>query len=103
MDNFGYTLVEHSGSAWGGNASFVNGVETVCITTKKQRQIVEEAGGVIFEKWIDADEFSMAVMYPDDGTGLIPKARGRFGPPINALRLYIPSSADRMLLQEANS
>ena len=90
MGEFGYTLVEHSGSAWGGDPTFARGVEVVGVVTKQQQLRVIEAGGMIFDKWIDADDFSMAVMYPNDGLGLIPKARGTFGPLVSNLRLYIP-------------
>jgi hypothetical protein len=103
MADLGYTLVKHSGAEWGGNATFSRGVEVVGINSQRQRERIEQAGGIIFDKWIDADEFSMAVMYPDNGLGLIPKARGTFGPMISNLPLYIPCATDRMLLMEVNS
>ena len=99
--NFGFTLVSHSGYDWGGNQSFSNGVEVVAVTSAKQVRIINDSGGIVFSSYIEADDFSMDVMYPDDYKGIIPKARGGFGPKTGNLRLYILAAADWDILTAA--
>ncbi len=89
----GYTLVQHSGYAWGGDNTFARAVEVVGITRKSEKKLVESSGGIVFENWIEADDFSMDVMYPNN-TGIVPSADGGFGPMLNGLKIYVLCAND---------
>jgi hypothetical protein len=99
--NFGFTLVQHSGYAWGGNQAFANGIEVVAVTSAKQVSVINDAGGIVFPSYMEADDFSYKVMYPGRDIGLIPRSRGGFGPKIGDLRVYVLAAADWDILTAA--
>jgi hypothetical protein len=94
MKTVGYTLVQHSAYGWGDDNTFARGVEVVGIS-KSEKKIVENSGGIVFDDYMEADDFSFAVMYPDNTIGgIIPMATGGFGPLLNGLKIYVLSQSD---------
>lgn len=89
-----YTLVQHSGFAWGDNPEFARAVETRSINDKEEA-IVRGAGGVVFDDYTSADAGEYAANYPDDGMGLMPLAKGSFHTliAIDGLALFIPAES----------
>ena len=73
----GYTLVQHSGVTTG-HAEFTHGLESRRIATQAERQLIERAGGVVFDTYQQAEAYAEAEQYPPGHDGLIPAAPGHF-------------------------
>jgi hypothetical protein len=87
-----WIIVQHSGFEYGGKPGFGQAAETRMVSTARQRNLVEKAGGVLFENCVEAEEFSELANYPEGSEGIYPRAFGSFSPlMIGGLRIYIPA------------
>lgn len=104
MSDIKWTIVQHSGYGWGGKEQFIGGLETDHITTEKQLEKVLKAGGVVFDSYGEADDYSFFAMYKDNPT-LIPWADrfGEFVPRKNgSLALFIPQEQNLIDFKESS-
>lgn len=89
-----WTLVQHSGYGYNGNHQFEMGLEVRQIHSKKDANLVERVGGVLFNSYSAADDASDEWSYPDGqdtGNDMLPHAMGSFSEQeIDGLRIYIP-------------
>ena len=89
--NTKFTIVQHSAMAYKGDTDFRHGLEEYFIRTKREENKVLKAGGIIFDSYIEASDFCMKAMYPNESDGLIPEAKGIFSESdLNGLKIYIP-------------
>ena len=96
-----YTIVQHSGYGYGDNTQFENGLEPRNIERKSQFMRVMSEGGVVFDNWMDAEDYCEHEMYPSDYKGLIQNAPGHFCAfKIDNLRLYIPNERKKWRQKE---
>lgn len=90
---YGYTLVQHSGFADGGNPAFERGLEPAALMLKKTFDQVRRAGGLTFGVYADAADAALNHSYPTGTEGLIPQAPGSFSDKeVDGRRVYIPPS-----------
>jgi len=86
----GYTLVQHSAFVGKNDSLFRHGVELQRIT-KQQIGKVQNAGGLIFNTYTEADDKEHSENYPHDCIGLYPSANGTFSKKkIDGSPIYIP-------------
>ncbi len=86
-----YTIVQHSGFGYNGNLSFEKGLETRRVETQDDQIKVVRAGGLLFENYNDAEEYTETEPYKGDAKALMPYAHGTFSESmIDGLRIYIP-------------
>jgi hypothetical protein len=86
-----WVIVQHSGFGYTGDPQFEKGLEVREVSTMKDRRLVERVGGLVFDDWKRADDFTEEATYDPDHTGLIPNAKGTFSDKeIDGLRIYIP-------------
>jgi len=89
-----YTVVQHSASLKG-NGQFERGLETRAVDTRAKVQRVQRAGGVIFDSYMQAEDFAYAEQYPPGYYGLVPEAQGEFAKSVvDGLRIYVPVKVD---------
>lgn len=85
-----WTLVQHSGYGYGGNAGFKYGLETREINNVTDLRKVMKAGGVVFDNYMDAGRAEEELPYKNNSS-LYPKVHGTFSDEmIDGLRIYIP-------------
>jgi hypothetical protein len=88
---YAWTIVQHSGYAFGGKPEFSQGLETMGIDTPAVMNRVRQAGGLVFTDYDEAEDYAQEQMYPPDVQGLIPRALGGFSHQhVNGLAIYIP-------------
>ncbi|MDJ0463078.1 hypothetical protein [Streptomyces sp. H27-C3] len=81
-----YTLVQHSGGT-----GFERAVEEVSVSTIREQDHIQRAGGVLLRTYQAASDAADAENYPPGAEGIIPQARGTFSNKlVNGLPLYIP-------------
>ena len=89
-----YAIVQHSGFGYGGNAQFIGGLETRSILSKAPARKVNEAMGLLFDNYSEAEDYCEWATYDlPKITGLIPRADrvGSFSTKsIDGLRIYVP-------------
>lgn len=86
-----YAIVQHSAFGYKGDRTFEQGLEQRVVTTKKEADAIEKAGGILFDTYGEADDFCDMVMYPEDDAGLTPSAKGTFADlKVDGLAVYIP-------------
>jgi hypothetical protein len=87
-----WTVVQHSAMAAKGDATFARGLESSLVTTAADRTRVEQAGGLLFDSYGEAEDFCDTAMYPNpDYLGLVPQAAGTFSDlTVDGLKIYIP-------------
>jgi hypothetical protein len=86
-----WTVVQHSGFGYNGNPQFEQAVETTGGLTTAEAKLVEHVGGVVFDTYMEAEEFAEKANYPESNFGIIPTAKGTFSTRrINGLKIYIP-------------
>lgn len=91
MTQYGWTVVQHSGFGYSGKPNFENATETRGIQTKVELNMIKKHGGLVFETYMAAENFSSAANYPEGTEGIIPQAKGTFSErTIDGLRIYIP-------------
>jgi len=89
--NYGYTIVQHSGYAYGLKSDFKHGLEAKVIGSKPQLEDITKHGGLIFPTFQEAEDYAHKEMYPAGHEGWLPKAPGTFSDYKRAgLALYIP-------------
>lgn len=86
-----WTIVQHSGAA-AGNPQFEAGLEVAEVSSTKDVEAIEAAGGLVFTNWAEATHYEETEPYPPGHGGLIPEAPGAFSPKIfiGGLALYLP-------------
>lgn len=90
-----WTLVQHSGFLVGGDSGFERATEVQSVRPSDEATVLA-AGGLLFDRYLTADEAKYAVNYPDDQAGAYPHVEGTFGPRIADGRpVYVPSDGDR--------
>jgi len=86
-----WTIVQHSAYGNGGKPGFVQATETRIVLTPRERRLVEESGGLLFESYVEAEEFSEQANYPQGHEGLYSQRRGKFSQrDIDGPRIYLP-------------
>lgn len=89
-----YTIVQHSGFGYAGNRQFIGGLETRSVLNKAPARRVNEAMGLLFDDYGEAEDYCEWAMYTLlNITGLIPMADrcGSFtNKQIDGLRIYVP-------------
>lgn len=81
-----YTLVQHSGGM-----GFEEAVEKVSVSTVREQDRIQRAGGVLLRTYQEASDAAEAVNYPPGSEGIIPQASGTFSDKlVKGLRLYLP-------------
>lgn len=100
-----HVIVQHSGWAYGDKSSMRRGVETREVTNKTKINQIVKLGGVVFDDYIEAENYCMRVQYPPGTVGLYPAVRGRFHRTahIDGLRIYIPVADDATVNAEMES
>lgn len=85
-----FAIVQHSAAGYKGDPMFEAGLEHRMIDTKREIDLVNRVGGVMFDTYTEADEFEMEAMYSHTDA-LIPDAQGTFSDKtIDGLKIYIP-------------
>ncbi len=86
-----YTVVRHSGYGYAGKEGFAQGLEVRSIDKKSEINLVEKVGGLLFDTWKDADDFTDQACFPEGYEGMYPIAQGTFSSRcIDELQIYIP-------------
>jgi hypothetical protein len=86
-----WTVVQHSGFGYAEDPTFEHGLEERQVSTRREQDRVERAGGVLFDGYCEAEDFAMSAMYPGEGAGLMPRAAGTFSEnKVDGLRVYVP-------------
>lgn len=86
-----YTIVRHSAMEHKKDTTFSKGLEVKSVTSKAEEKRVQEAGGVLFDDWNEADDYAQNEMYQPSNLGLIPCAPGTFSKhAIGGLPIYVP-------------
>ena len=90
-----YTIVQHSGYAYGKNPDFMKGLEPAALSAKDVER-VEFFGGLVFADHAEAEAYCDKEAYPDpDYKGLIPQAPGRFASiKFGARKMYVPETTE---------
>lgn len=85
-----YTLVQHSASHT--HAEFTHALEPASVTPRQEAAVLQ-AGGVLFDDYMAADDAADAAMYPPGTVGLVGRAPGRFATAkVGQRRIYIPEA-----------
>jgi hypothetical protein len=89
-----WTLVQHSAYGYGEKPGWEKAVETRQITTPAELKRVQDAGGMIFDSYGEADDQEMKSNYPE-GTGdkiMYPSVLGTFSDKqLDGLKIYVPA------------
>jgi len=89
-----YTAVRHE-AHYLGNHQFAKCVVHGAITTDKELERVQKAGGVVFDDFIEADDWFYKVNYHAEVEGLVARARGYFSKSVlEGQHIYIPAKED---------
>lgn len=93
-----WTVVQHSGYGYGGDATFMRGLETRTVDNVKDRNTVTKAGGLLFDSYSHAEDWVEAEMYrgqPTDLEHMVPQALGTFADKsVDGLAIYVPFDPD---------
>lgn len=90
-----WTVVQHSGYGYKGNPQFKQAVESRQVMNLTELHRVERSGGVLFDGYLEAEEFAEKANYPDDNRGIIPRVKGTFSKnTIDDLQIYVPVRAE---------
>ena len=85
-----WTVVQHS-AVLTRHAEFVRGLETAIVDNAKDRNAIRKAGGLLFDTWVEADDYAEEEMFREVPEGLIPRAPGTFAShKIDGLAVYVP-------------
>lgn len=85
-----HTVVQHSGFGYAGDTTFRRGLESRTVTPAQARK-VEKAGGILFETYVEAEDFAEKAMFPPGAFTMIPEARGTFSTvQVDGLAVYVP-------------
>jgi hypothetical protein len=86
-----WTIVQHSGYGYKRNPQFQHAVEVRKTESAAEERRVEKAGGILFDTYMEAENFAERANYPVGHVGIIPDARGTFSVwVIDDLHIYIP-------------
>lgn len=86
-----YTIVQHSAMGYKKDTCFAKGLESRSVVTPASQKRVQEAGGLLFDEWEEAEAYAEKEMYQPDNKSLIPNAPGTFSKhQVEGLALYIP-------------
>ncbi len=92
MPNVKWTIVQHSGYAYGEKQGFKAGLEEAAVSRKDVMTRIEREGGLLFDDYKTARDYATAEMFPDDHEGIYPKAPGTFSKfSLDGQRLYLPA------------
>jgi hypothetical protein len=89
-----WTIVQHSGYGYGHKEAFKAGLEVRLVEHVREIKQIVKAGGLLFESYNNALDYTYKEMYPEGHEGLVPRAPGKFlnNVFIDELRLYVPLS-----------
>ena len=89
-----WTVVQHSGSGYGGKPAFARGLEVRAVGSPRLLNAVVKGGGLLFGDYKEAYRYCYDEMYGEGAEGLVPRAPGRFHPTlkVDGLALYIPKA-----------
>lgn len=86
-----YTVVQHTGFGRGRNKQFMLGLESANADRKGIAEKIQKAGGVLFDTYMEAEDYCMTEQYPATYNGIIPRAPGSFSNVVvDGRRVYIP-------------
>jgi hypothetical protein len=86
-----WTLVQHSGYAHAGKPEFACAVEEALVDRDSDLAKISQAGGLIFNSYLEASDREYEENYPPEVDGIIPKVKGTFGAlQIDGRKIYIP-------------
>lgn len=86
-----WAIVQHSGFGYSEDPTFRQGLEPKLVTKVTEQRLVEQAGGLLFDGYNEAEDFCDTAMYPPGALGLVPQARGTFSDKeIAGLKIYVP-------------
>lgn len=86
-----WAIVQHSAVAAKGDMTFERALETRMVSKDADARKVEKAGGILFDSYADAEDFTEVAMYPPGNDGLIPNVLGKFSDEtLDGMRIYIP-------------
>lgn len=92
MKDARYTAVQHSAYGYGGDPTFMSGLESRCLDTQAEVKRVAGAGGMLFPTYEEAEAYCEREMY-EGNNGLLPHAPGTFSDKkVDDLRIYVPRS-----------
>jgi hypothetical protein len=81
-----YTVVQHSGYGYAGKPTFKQALEVRTLHTVGEVRTVQQADGLLFDDWKEADDYTDSVPFLN--------APGTFSPKkIDQLRIYQPPNA----------
>lgn len=93
-----WVIVQHSGCGYGEKPGFKQGLELRSVDTKTAKMRVLNAGGLLFNTYMEASNFCDDESYPNakDYDGLYPRAPGTFSRhKIDDLKIYLPKDKQR--------
>lgn len=88
-----WTLVQHSAYGYQEKPGWEKAVETRRITTEAELKRVQEAGGMVFDSYNEADDQEYKSNYPQGAgdTLTYPEVKGTFSDKeLDGLRIYVP-------------
>lgn len=101
MSKHGYALLQHE-AALLGKTGFDHCVAVNALTSARERQLVENVGGLTFDDFDTAHRAEYTINYPPNNTDLYATADGNFSPKTIAGRpIYLPTVSERARVAEA--
>ena len=86
-------VVQHSAYGYKRDLDFKKGLGSRRLTKETEVNRVRKDGGKLVGDYMEAEDYCMKEMYPDEAKGLIPRAHGTFHrAKIDGLPIYIPSA-----------
>lgn len=88
-----WTIVQHSGWGYRHKPEFEHGVEPRAAATIVLQRKVTKAGGVLFDDYNEAEEFTDQANHPEGHESMHPRASGTFSTvQVDGLAVYLPST-----------
>lgn len=90
-----YAIVQHSAFGYKGDSVFQQALESRSVVSRSQIAEIRKVGGLMFDTYMEAEDFCDDAMYPETLNDLIPQAKGTFAAyQIDGLAVYIPFRMD---------
>lgn len=85
-----WTVVQHSGFGYGGNATFMKSLEVREVNNMADVKAILKAGGLFFNSYTEATKYEEEEPYKDNDS-IIPCVQGTFADvKVDGLAIYIP-------------
>lgn len=86
-----YVIVQHSGFGYKADPAFERALETRRVNTVAEEKLVEMAGGVMIDGYVEAEDYCDNAMYEEGSVGIIPRVKGTFSAArVDGLAIYVP-------------